>query len=190
METTNQDVTKQLASSTQLFMSSMIDALLVILLYSPLFFFIEFFLFPFRRVPYYDYTWMDGDEQKSYLIEYISRNGIPIFLNVLALTVVLLLLFIVIPALVSPGQTFGRLITRNKLVRSNGSPASVNVIIKRHLLYVLPGVAFLFPLFLPITVLASCALFIAIPLNFVMMFADEKRQTLFDRFADTIAVKV
>lgn len=188
METTDQGSTVQLAGSSQLFMGSIIDALLLILLYSPLFILIQYFLFPFKHVPYY--TWLDREDQNPFIIEFISKNGVPVFFNILALTIVSILLFAIIPTLVSPGQTIGRVVSRSKLVRSNGSPASAGVLLKRHLLYFLPGVAFLFPLFLPITILASCALFVAVPVNLLMIFADEKRQTLFDKFADTVAIKV
>ncbi len=95
--------------------------------------------------------------------------------------------YIYIPSKIWNGQTLGKKIVDIRIVRSTGSDADMNDILRR---YSLPlGLSFLSSI--PcMGILLKCAHFIVFIINVVMLFTDEKRQTLYDKVGNTMVVDV
>lgn len=94
-------------------------------------------------------------------------------------------IFLIIPLYIWKAQTIGKKLLKIKIAKEDGQEASKGDIFKRYSIPLGVMVANIIP------VLGSCLgciYFIVTVVNTIMLFADEKKQTLFDKLAKTIIV--
>jgi uncharacterized RDD family membrane protein YckC len=95
------------------------------------------------------------------------------------------LAFLVVPIFVWKGQTIGKKLLKIKIADMNGMTASQELVLKRYSLYIGLNIAGIIP---GLNFFAGCASPILALVNLVMLFTDEKRQTLLDKVGGTLVV--
>lgn len=112
-----------------------------------------------------------------------ASAGTSLLANILQL-IIYVLLFVVIPVFVWKGQTLGKKLLKLTIVRVDGGHVVDMDIYKR---YSIPTAARVIAL-VPVLGCLACLEPIVTLVNLVMLFVDEKRQTVYDKIAQTIVV--
>jgi uncharacterized RDD family membrane protein YckC len=94
--------------------------------------------------------------------------------------------YVFVPSRIYNGETIGKRIMRIRIVRTNGAKVDLGDMLKRNILYIVSTLAG----GIPLLVICFCCVWFLIPfINVIMLFVDDKRQTLNDKIADTIVVE-
>jgi uncharacterized RDD family membrane protein YckC len=92
------------------------------------------------------------------------------------------LYLIIVPTSVWPGQTLGMKLFNLKFLKENGSNVSTSDLSVRSIFLLLYNLPF-------VSLIICCILPILAIVNLILIFTDDKNQTLFDKMAGTIVVK-
>lgn len=108
------------------------------------------------------------------------------FISGLLGVVVWVLVFLVVPIYVWNGQTLGKKILNLKIVREDGKATEAMDIVKRYSIYLVVNVLNIIPF---IGAVSACVAIVLPVVNLVMLFTDERRQTVLDKVGQTLVVE-
>jgi len=124
-----------------------------------------------------------SDDFSNFAALSAASTGTSFIAGLLSL-VVWTIVFLVVPIYVWKGQTVGKKLLNIKIVKASGNQVDQLDILKR---YSIPTGLNLVAL-IPVLGCVACVLPIITLVNLFMLFSDEKRQTIYDKVAETLVV--
>ncbi len=172
-----------LASPWQRISAAIADAIIVTMVYWPIYFILQELLKP---------TTVDPELiiNTSNLLEVYNATlyaDIPFLIITLLISLCFAILTqIIIPSKIWRGQTFGKKLLGIKVVNTDASEVNSNIMFKRYSLYLLTTLL----LYIPYIGFCFTALIgLMFIINVILLFAESRNQTLNDKYAKTVVIQ-